>query len=30
VVLDGGKLGLSKIGRILIRVHRPLVGTPRR
>jgi putative transposase len=27
-VLDGGILSLSKIGRILIRLHRPLHGTP--
>ncbi|MGH2516074.1 MAG: RNA-guided endonuclease InsQ/TnpB family protein [Ktedonobacterales bacterium] len=29
VVLDGGILSLSKIGRIPIRLHRPLVGTPK-
>jgi putative transposase len=29
VVLDGGVLSLSKIGRILIRVHRPLEGSPK-
>jgi putative transposase len=29
VVLDGGALSLSKIGRIPIRVHRPLTGTPK-
>jgi putative transposase len=29
VVLDGGVLSLSKIGRIPIWVHRPLVGTPK-
>jgi putative transposase len=28
-VLDGGLLTLSKIGRIAIRVHRPLEGTPK-
>jgi putative transposase len=28
-VLDGGMLSLSKIGRIPIRLHRPLVGTPK-
>jgi putative transposase len=28
--LDGGVLSLSKIGRIPIRLHRPLQGTPRR
>lgn len=28
-VLDGSVLSLSKIGRILIRVHRPLAGTPK-
>jgi putative transposase len=28
-VLDGGLLSLSKIGRIPIRVHRPLAGTPK-
>jgi putative transposase len=28
-VLDGGLLSLSKIGRIRIRVHRPLMGTPK-
>jgi putative transposase len=27
--LDGGVLSLSKIGRILIRLHRPLEGTPK-
>jgi putative transposase len=29
VVLDGGMLSLSKIGRIPIRLHRPLEGTPK-
>jgi putative transposase len=29
VVLDGGVLSLSKIGRISIRLHRPLEGTPK-
>ncbi len=29
VVLDGGVLNLSKIGRIAIRLHRPLEGTPK-
>jgi putative transposase len=29
VVLDGGALSLSKIGRIPIRLHRPLTGTPK-
>jgi putative transposase len=29
VALDGGVLSLSKIGRILIRLHRPLAGTPK-
>jgi len=29
VVLDGGLLSLSKIGRIAIRLHRPLEGTPK-
>src|SRR5260370_2908433 len=29
VVLDGGVLSLSKIGRIPIRMHRPLEGTPK-
>jgi putative transposase len=29
VVLDGGVLSLSKIGRIPVRVHRPLEGTPK-
>jgi putative transposase len=29
VVLDGGVLSLSKIGRIPIRLHRPLQGTPK-
>ena len=29
VVLDGGVLNLSKIGRIAIRSHRPLEGTPK-
>jgi putative transposase len=29
VVLDGGVLNLSKIGRISIRLHRPLQGTPK-
>jgi putative transposase len=28
-VLDGGLLSLSKIGRIRIRLHRPLAGTPK-
>jgi putative transposase len=28
-VLDGGTLSLSKIGRIPIRLHRPLAGTPK-
>jgi putative transposase len=28
-VLDGGLLNLSKIGRIPIRLHRPLQGTPK-
>ncbi len=28
-VLDGGVLSLSKIGRIAVRVHRPLEGTPK-
>jgi putative transposase len=28
-MLDGGLLSLSKIGRILIRLHRPLEGTPK-
>src|SRR5215472_13788001 len=28
-VLDGGVLSLSKIGRIPIRLHRPLAGTPK-
>jgi putative transposase len=28
-VLDGGVLSLSKLGRISIRMHRPLVGTPK-
>jgi putative transposase len=28
-VLDGGMLSLSKIGRVPIRVHRPLEGTPK-
>ena len=28
-VLDGGVLSLSKIGRICIRLHRPLEGTPK-
>ena len=28
-VLDGGVLSLSKIGRILIRIHRPLEGVPK-
>jgi putative transposase len=28
-VLDGGILSLSKIGRILVRLHRPLAGTPK-
>jgi putative transposase len=29
VVLDGGVLSLAKIGRIRIRLHRPLEGTPK-
>lgn len=29
VTLDGGLLSLSKIGRVLIRLHRPLEGTPK-
>src|SRR5258707_10928258 len=29
VTLDGGILSLSKIGRIPIRMHRPLEGTPK-
>jgi putative transposase len=29
VVLDGGILGLTKIGRIPLRLHRPLQGTPK-
>jgi putative transposase len=29
-VLDGGVLSLSKIGRIPLRMHRPLDGTPQR
>ncbi len=29
VVLDGGVLSLSKIGRIPLRLHRPLAGTPK-
>jgi putative transposase len=29
VVLDGGLLSLSKIGRIPVRIHRPLEGTPK-
>ncbi|MGZ6390078.1 MAG: RNA-guided endonuclease InsQ/TnpB family protein [Ktedonobacterales bacterium] len=29
VVLDGGVLSVSKIGRIAIRMHRPLQGTPK-
>jgi putative transposase len=29
VMLDGGVLSLSKIGRIPIRLHRPLAGTPK-
>jgi putative transposase len=29
VILDGGVLSLSKIGRIHIRLHRPLEGTPK-
>jgi putative transposase len=29
VVLDGGVLSLSKIGRIRIRLHRPIGGTPK-
>jgi putative transposase len=28
-VLDGGMLSLSKIGRIRVRLHRPLAGTPK-
>jgi len=28
-VLDGGALSLSKIGRIRVRMHRPLEGTPK-
>jgi putative transposase len=28
-VLDGGLLSLSRIGRISLRLHRPLVGTPK-
>jgi putative transposase len=28
-VLDGGALGLSKIGRGPLRLHRPLKGTPK-
>jgi putative transposase len=28
-VLDGGILRLAKIGRILVRLHRPLAGTPK-
>jgi putative transposase len=28
-VLDGGVLSLSKLGRIPLRLHRPLVGTPK-
>jgi putative transposase len=28
-VLDGGVLSLSKIGRIPIRLHRPLAGKPK-
>jgi putative transposase len=28
-VLDGGILSLSKLGRIAIRLHRPLVGSPK-
>jgi putative transposase len=28
-VLDGGILSLSKIGRIAVRLHRPLVGMPK-
>jgi putative transposase len=28
-VLDGGVLSLAKLGRIRIRLHRPLVGTPK-
>jgi putative transposase len=28
-VLDGGMLNLSKIGRIPVRIHRPLAGTPK-
>jgi hypothetical protein len=27
-VLDGGMLSLSKIGRIRLRLHRPVAGTP--
>jgi putative transposase len=29
VTLDGGVLSLSKIGRVVIRLHRPLEGTPK-
>ena len=29
VALDGGMLTLSKIGRIRLRLHRPLHGTPK-
>ena len=29
IVLDGGVLSLSKIGRVRLRVHRPLEGTPK-
>jgi putative transposase len=29
VVLDGGILSLSKVGRIPVRLHRPLEGTPK-
>jgi putative transposase len=29
VVLDGGVLSLSKIGRVPVRLHRPLEGTPK-
>jgi putative transposase len=28
-VVDGGMLSLSKIGRIRLRLHRPLAGTPK-
>src|SRR5215471_13090139 len=29
VVLDGGVLSLSKIGRVRVRLHRPIEGTPK-